>query len=101
VTEKKPIISHSQRYFRVPFVKPGDHLNNNNTGENMKVTMVFKHLRHPVKTRYCCFKYQQQKTLENMTVSIILCVSGTGKNLMLLRSFEQQHLREHEDKHYF
>jgi hypothetical protein len=37
VTEKKPIISHSQRYFRVPFLKTGDHINNNNTGENMKV----------------------------------------------------------------
>ena len=37
MSEKKPVISHSQRFFRIPFVKPGDHTNNN-TGDNMKVT---------------------------------------------------------------
>ena len=35
--EKRPVISHTQRYFRVPFVKAGDTLNNN-AGDPMKVT---------------------------------------------------------------
>jgi hypothetical protein len=37
-SEKRPVISHSQRFFRVPFVKTGETLNNN-PGDPMKVTL--------------------------------------------------------------
>merc|ERR1712038_1818661 len=32
--QKKPVISHGQRYFRIPFVRPEQVANNNNNNDN-------------------------------------------------------------------
>jgi hypothetical protein len=71
VAEKRPVIPHSQRFFRVPFTKAEERVNNNNTGDQSKVRVAMNKISASNNGSKITFLFRQ------ISPFLVLCLCWT------------------------